>query len=114
MKRSSLFFIMILLTMNIAHATQSFSGMVETIKGEPIKHVKVSLQEKNRFLTTETDDQGKFIFKNISCGKYLLSAQKKDLLTFVEPTTIAKNDKPMEITMIPEEFAMFHYLPIYS
>lgn len=113
MKWMSLIFVSLSLVTCASNAGQMFSGLIETIKGEPIAHAKVSLQEKNHVLTTETNTKGEFLFKEVLSGKYFLSAEKTHMLTFAEPTTIAANDKPMQITMIPIEFAVFHYLPVH-
>ena len=95
-------------------AAQPFSGLVETIKGEPIKDATVSLQQKNISLTTKTDTKGQFLFKEVLSGKYFLSAEKKHMLTFGEPTTVSANDKTStDIKLIPIEFAIFHYLPVH-
>ena len=113
MKRMSLIFLNIVL-IGIAQASQAFSGVIETMKSEPIANVKISLQEKNNLLSTETNAQGKFVFAAVTPGKYFLTAEKKDVLTFAESTMISKNDtQPMQITMLPIEFAVFHYLPVH-
>jgi hypothetical protein len=114
MKWMSLIFVSLSFVTSAANATQSFSGVVETIKGTPIAQATVSLQEKNIALTTQTNAQGEFSFKNIASGKYFLSAEKNKMVTFAEPMTLSKADThPMQITLIPLEFAVFHYLPVH-
>lgn len=114
MKRMSLIFVSLSLVTCASHAAQTFSGVVETIKGAPIANATVSLQEKNIALTTQTNAKGRFEFDNVSSGHYFFSAEKSHMLTFAEPMTLSQADKnPMQVTLIPVEFAVFHYLPVH-
>lgn len=101
------------LMLGVSYGAQSVSGVLENLRGKPIKNASALLQAKHHAFKAKTHKDGKFLFKELNSGQYFFSAQKKHLLTFAEPMLInQKSKKSMEVALIPVEFAVFHYLPV--
>ena len=115
MKWMSLIVVSLWLMIGISYGAESVSGVIKTLKGKPIKNANILLESKNLSLKVKTNQEGKFLFKEVNSGKYFFSAEKKHMLTFAEPMMVnQRNKRPMEITLIPIEFAVFHYLPVQA
>ncbi|MGH9593740.1 MAG: carboxypeptidase regulatory-like domain-containing protein [Bryobacteraceae bacterium] len=58
------------------------SGSVIALNGEPVRRATMRLQGQPPInLTVATDDEGRFVFENVTPGRYTLSAEKAGFIT---------------------------------
>lgn len=99
MKKVLLSFILIVLSSlfftGCKGSTTSLTGLVKSDENELLSNVTVSLNE----LSTKSDNNGSFVFKNLDAGKYKLSVNLEGFYPFEQDVNVSQGENRVNITL---------------
>lgn len=85
---STLLIFLLFLAQNLSaqNKSGSISGTITTSDGKPASHITITLKNTAKF--TQTNQEGKFVFKNVALGSYVLKISALGLAPIEKPVVV--------------------------
>ena len=101
----------VLLSTNVFGA--SLKGVVQGLDDKPLSHANISLISGRQHFLQVTGAKGLYDFDHLTPGKYMISVEMKDMITFNSTVKITSSPKPQQysVNLVPVTFEVYRFMP---